>query len=176
VQKTVFTYWFCRIYVLGVFLLFYWVLGVALTRFVATRDTSGFERAVFVVPAFFPAVCFVLNWAAFPIPYSVFGNRQKTPAPNNEPYLVVDRSWIVIGRHFRSTVPTVRWEMFDSGLGVAVQCIGRAFIPRKNMVRIEQCSAGKFLLEHTCNEIRSPIFMPEAVANALCRDGIGLTT
>lgn len=140
-----------------------WALYCMLRR----DDVGALFVVLFSVPLFIPALFMILNWCAFPFPYSIFGRFRRTRFPRETPDCVVAHSWIVIGRHFRSTWPSVTWTVFPSGIGISIELIGRVFIPKEHILRVRRDWVGRGVLEHTSVEVRTPLTMPGNVSKAL---------
>ena len=104
-----------------------------------------------------PTVFMLLNLAAFPFDYSVFGRYRRTPPPEDEPLAEEDcgaqvgsfRGWCVA-------------SLYTTGLGLRLPPYGPAFLPFAHIVAVER---GWFrtTLHHTWPEIRTPISLPRGL-------------
>lgn len=117
--------------------------------------------------AFSAIALFVLNLAAFPWNYSIFGRFARTSVSAAGQRICTLRSGIVVGHHFRATWPGVVWSFGPEGIGIEIELIGAAFIAYSQVRDVFQEPSGWFTLEHSCPEIRSPIRVPPSVFSEL---------
>jgi hypothetical protein len=141
-----------------------WVLGIGyyLDLLLVQRNKFAPLLLVLAVPSGAVVVLMILNACVFPIAYSVFGDRARTPFPKDVDPMEVPASWIRL-RAFSSTRPTVTWLIFPTGLGIEIFAIGRVFLPFSSIVSFEPAGQGAFCIWHACPELRSPVFIPSDV-------------
>lgn len=114
----------------------------------------------------------LLNVGFFPIAYSVFGTRRRTPTPDEPPLQVIRGSWIKVGRMHASR-PTVTWRVHREGLAIEILPIaaifgfGAVFLPRSSIVTVGKSMFGNLILTHNCPEIRCPVKVPAEVLGAM---------
>jgi hypothetical protein len=113
-----------------------------------------------------PAIFLIMNWFAFPWPYSVFGPYSRRSASLQGAGRLLRSSGAVIGS-LNATVPMVTWSFFDDGVGIDVELIGKAYLPADCITRIEKRSFGRYVVYHQCVELRSPVTMPRAAYTAM---------
>ena len=142
--------------------LFSWVLAVAAYVYGLIVLEDERARLLFLIslPAGIAVVFMVLNLLAFPMAFSVFGNRLRTPLPVEAPRSEIRRSWVQVGYLF-STCPTVVWRVYPTGLGV--HNLGnrkQRFISTQEIVSLDEFRPGRFRLRHRSAEVRNPILLP----------------
>jgi hypothetical protein len=66
----------------------------------------------------------------------------------------------------RASSPFVTWSVGEQGIAVRMDSICRAFVPHKELTSLEKGWTGDFL-HHTSPEVRTPLFMPRDVGEAV---------
>lgn len=154
----------CRVYaVLGI--LAFWAGCVYGIYEMLSRN----QFSIFMLVAVFlgvPAILMVLNWAAFPFHYSAFGLYLRHPYPSEQPLQIVRHSWATVGS-LNSSVPMVTWSCFPHGVGIDVWLIGRVYLRADCITMVEKDWLGRYKIQHTAADVRSPITMPKSVFLAL---------
>jgi len=129
------------------------------------------DAALFALFLLFPvglaAVLGVLNLCAFPLPYSVLGERGRTPCPSAKAQLVLGRSWVQIGLLFHSSWPTVRWAVYEKGIAIRILLIGEVFLRKDEIISIEFDCQRQCVITHSSEEVRSPIKGPARLGKAV---------
>lgn len=116
-------------------------------------------------PIALPAIVMVIGLGAFPNGYSSLGPRWRTPLPDEPHTAMFAHSWIAM-RTFSSTVPSVVWRVYPTGLGISIELFGDTFLPFAHIRRVEP---GRFSVKvhHDCPEFNGPIRMPRKVYEAM---------
>lgn len=101
----------------------------------------------------------------FPINYGCLGWRKRSPCPK-EPYRLKVENWLKLaGLKFRKG----EIGIYFYRTGFEIMCLyGRFFMPWKSIVSIEQ-NSGHCVLNHNCEEVRSPIIFPAESKDAILR-------
>lgn len=139
-----------------------WVAGIlfGVSHMLLHSELVGILLVPLTVLVGLPTILGFFSVAAFPLPYSVIGKLARTPLPPESTALDVVRcSWIQVGGLF-STIPTVTWTIYPTGLGIKIFMIGQVFLPRKLICSLNRNTKGQCVISHACAEIRSPIYGP----------------
>jgi hypothetical protein len=107
-----------------------------------------------------PVVLLILNLAAFPWDYSLFGRKRRTRLPSSAYYAPSVRGGIVVGHHFRSTWPGVLYLFASNGLGIRILLVGAVFVPAGQIRKISRAGWLPYVVvHHVCPEIRGPLWL-----------------
>ena len=106
----------------------------------------------------------VMSVFVFRMEYSVLGDLERIPFPNEEPIAKFANTWGRIGS-FRGTVPFFSWYIYPSGLGISIWGIGRVFVPADCIESLNEdsdslFSASRYEIIHNSPEVNSPIYLP----------------
>ena len=154
-------------YILLACLIVYWMY-----RGIVYRDDSPFWIPLVALPPLVILNMMLLSLGVFPIAYSVFGKRRRTPAPDEPPLQAIRWSWIKVGRMHASR-PAMTWRVHRGGLAIeilrfaAILGFGGVFLPRSSIVKVGRSMFGNLILTHNCPEIRSPVKVPADVVRAV---------
>ncbi len=159
-------YLLCRVYAGAAGIVWFVSIPTWCYRMLTSGDTYGGLFLLPLVAIGLPALCMVFNWMVFPSPYSVFGPYRRSVPPEELPVVVVGSSFGRFG-NLTATKPMVTWRVYRSGLEIAIELIGRAFLPTGSIVAVRRGWWGNTIVHHVSPEIRSPITMPGAVYEAL---------
>jgi hypothetical protein len=140
----------------------FWASCVA-SLFIEGWASGVIEMGGIVVGA--PAIFMLMNWFAFPWPYSIFGPYQRHPKPAQPPRSLI-WSWGVIGNAGPSP-PGVKWSFFPDGVGIDATLLGNAYLPADCITFIEKRWLGQYAVHHNCVELRSPVVIPRATCQAM---------
>ncbi len=118
------------------------------------------------VPLMLPALFMTFSWAAFPLPYSVFGPLERSPVPDQPPHYTATGLSAQVGR-LNLNGPFVQVDVLPAGL--ALRFFGQsAFIARERFVACERLRFGRTKVVHDSPEIRSPLVIGDGrLADAL---------
>ena len=159
-RKPTNSYVLCRVYAVVGVLAFWALIGCGMY---GMWHEEG-RYVLLLIPAAllgFPAILLTLNLAAFPWPWSAFGPYIRQSRNAEDALSVLRRSWAQIGR-LRASIPMVTWSFFRDGIGIHVVTLGSAFLPAENITIVERTWTGHYRLHHRCQELRSPVTMPDA--------------
>ncbi|MDD2891224.1 MAG: hypothetical protein PHE49_11405 [bacterium] len=156
-------YLFFRFYCIAV------IIGVVIVVSAWFRDINIFSKnamiIVVIINAFYiSAMCMLENLSAFPLNFSIFGRYERTPLPEEKPLYRWASSNCRIGRWFNGTVSIL---IYNSGLGISMFGVGKAFIPFENITELKKGFLWKGVLIHSYQEIRSPICLPFKIIRTL---------
>ncbi|HQU43218.1 MAG TPA: hypothetical protein PK867_10420 [Pirellulales bacterium] len=135
------------------------VVGHLLT--IGDEDHTFFTLTACSFPFFVVAVFGFLNLAAFPFAYSVFGELNRTPLPDEPPLAVVPRSSARIGKFEGRNMVT--WLLYERGLGIKIGLMGSAFVPLEQVESLDLSGRFVAVLTHHSPEVRVPIVVPKKV-------------
>jgi len=99
------------------------------------------------------------NLLVFRFPYSVFGTIERTAPPDERPLdqAKATRGWI---GWFGALSPFFSWRLYRSGLGFSILGVGTGFVPLEDMTEFRKAPLGGGVVRHTCQEVRSPLWIP----------------
>ncbi len=145
-----------------------WVLGILVFWAGCGFGVFSSNSLLILVAVFLgaPAILLVLNWAAFPFHYSVFGLYLRHPCPSEQPLQVVRHSWARVGL-LNASIPMVTWSCFQDGVGIDIWMIGKVYLQADCITLVEKDWLGRYKIQHTAADVRSPIWMPKTVFSAL---------
>jgi len=163
--KPPFRYWFCRLYVLVLWPLMAMTFLTFLYEAAARNDTRLFVVCMLWTPLMPPIIVMGFSLVAFPFDYSAFGKYIRSPSPANEtPIAVFPLSGILVRN--RSRMPAAL-SVFSSGLEIICYgAVGIAFLPLTDIELLER-ARWTTVVHHRCPEIRTPLTIPNNVADAL---------
>jgi hypothetical protein len=141
-----------------------WIFIVMAAAF-SWFDLGGYGRLIIAiaVPLLgIPVPLAILNLAAFPLPYSVFGRLDRTPLPKTDPVLVIGTSWGAVGGA-HSTWPLVTWRVYSTGIGIQMWGTGSVFLPLAAITSVEFGYFSQCIITHSWHELRSPVKGPAAI-------------
>lgn len=156
-------YWFCRLYVLVL-----WPLMAATFLYAFHEAATGHgPRVLFYVfawvPALFPMVCWMLSVGAFGFDFSAFGKYCRSPVPNEPPVAVFKQSGVILGNRMRAPGTLT---VYQSGLAMRLYFVGTVFLPIADIEALEPIRWWT-IIHHHCPEVRTPITLPNNVADVV---------
>ena len=156
-----------RIYVALILIAEFFFAFLWMTSIAANGEPSGLQTIGFFVlfPFFGVAVFMVMSAFVFPFEYSILGDLERTPFPNEQPILKIGKTWGQIG-YFRGTIPFFSWYVYPSGLGISILGIGKVFIPTECIKSLNEdggsfFSTSRYQIVHTSPEVNGPIYLPD---------------
>jgi hypothetical protein len=152
-------YWFWRIYAPLVYVGFLLAAASAIFR----QDEPMFLWFYFGFALFAAATIAILTCCAFPFAYSAFGNRRRTPLPDEPALRTFANSYGIIGG-VRATLPLVTWRVYRRGIGIKVSLMGDVFLPVEFIDALELEKGMLSTLYHHSPEVRGPVRVPNYVA------------
>jgi hypothetical protein len=117
-----------------------------------------------LIPCFMIAAFMLMSLIVFPFKFSILGNLERTPFPNEQPVLRKTGTWGRIGL-FRATIPFFNWILFPSGLGISIPGIGKVFIPinRLHLNKTSKSFSNNYQIIHDSPEVHGPIYLPDEI-------------
>jgi hypothetical protein len=157
VAKSPRRYRFARAFAAIGLMLFYASVGLGIYASIQKHDVWSAVCILCGLVVGTPTVFMILNLAAFPFDYSVFGRNHRTLPPEDEPLAEEDcgaqvgsfRGWCVA-------------SLYRTGLGLRLPPYGPAFLRFAHIAAVERGSF-RMTLHHTWPEIRTPILLPRGL-------------
>lgn len=146
--------WFCRIYVVVVFVAWNATL---LTELLGPMSVV---TVALLIPLVLVALFMTFSLAAFKLEFSMFGTGRRAqwpdgPAITSAPHTGGSVGW------YSASAPFISWSLFAEGVGVRCLGVGAGFVPLASIDRIETRSLlGGCKVLHRSAEVRSPLVIP----------------
>jgi hypothetical protein len=159
-------YWIFTRWLFFVIALIIWIIGGSVVFYEACAQKNIFPGLIYLI---LPFGCYVLfsyfNLCAFPLRYSSLGTRKRSPSPEQQYKFVLD-SRVQVGR-MRAPELLVKWFFYDAGFEIKVLMIGSFFIPWESIISIEKDWWEDCVINHNCEEVRSPIICPAEIGERI---------